>query len=326
MNKIDVHEYEKEVSCDYRNETYSVRDNGAIFRHSRIESRLRPLDDKWTFGNPNKQRGYMNISSEPVHRIVATAFHGNAPTDKHIVDHIDTNRRNNRPENLRWITRLDNLLLNPITRKRIIHSYGSLDNFFANPSTPIHTISDKNFGWMRTVSKEEAENSKESLLKWAEEETLPVGGELGEWIYRQKNDRVHFGKTENNFIDSLTPIAVQLNWKTPNEFPLCPKTIGKETMEIYEKKLTKGKILALNKYGKSDIEEFEFINEKKELLVLTRSDNPIKPFAIARIYTNNDRIIHASEGSFFTKNGALKEFNLLQGKDCEGGQTIDDFA
>ena len=42
----------------------------------------------------------MDIGTEVVHRIVATAFHGEQPSVKHIVDHIDTNRRNNRVENL----------------------------------------------------------------------------------------------------------------------------------------------------------------------------------------------------------------------------------
>ena len=50
---------------------------------------------------------------------MATAFHGEPPTKEHVVDHIDTNKQNNRPENLRWVTRLENILLNPITAKRI---------------------------------------------------------------------------------------------------------------------------------------------------------------------------------------------------------------
>lgn len=42
----------------------------------------------------------MEIASVRVHRIVATAFHGNPPTKEYVVDHIDTNRQNNRPDTL----------------------------------------------------------------------------------------------------------------------------------------------------------------------------------------------------------------------------------
>ena len=70
----------------------------------------------------------MGISKHKVHRIVATAFHGPQPTEHHVVDHIDTNRRNNRPENLRWVTRLENVLTNPITAKRVEYPYGELLN------------------------------------------------------------------------------------------------------------------------------------------------------------------------------------------------------
>ena len=98
---------------------YRVRDNGSVCRQWRPNERKRPLDGTWTFGWANASTGYMQIGAVVVHRIVATAFHGEQPSEKHIVDHIDTNRRNNRSENLRWITRLDNLLQNPITRRRI---------------------------------------------------------------------------------------------------------------------------------------------------------------------------------------------------------------
>ncbi|MBD8489191.1 HNH endonuclease [Echinicola sp. CAU 1574] len=65
----------------------------------------------------------MYHSSETVHRIVVTAFHGVQPSESHVIDHIDTNKRNNRLENLRWVTRLENILLNPITLSRIIFNY-----------------------------------------------------------------------------------------------------------------------------------------------------------------------------------------------------------
>ena len=78
----------------------------------------------------------MTTSGHKVHRIVATAFHGEQPSKGHIVDHIDTNRRNNRPENLRLVTRLENILLNSITAKRVEHLYGSIEEFLADPRHP----------------------------------------------------------------------------------------------------------------------------------------------------------------------------------------------
>lgn len=82
--------YSKEVECVYKSETFSVRDNGAIMRHPKDGVRPRPNDNKWTFGRPSEVNGYMLFCSERVHRIVATAFHGEAPTKDHVVDHIFT--------------------------------------------------------------------------------------------------------------------------------------------------------------------------------------------------------------------------------------------
>lgn len=114
-----LNDYREVKECTYKGEQYSVRDNGAVLRHAREGKRIRKDDDTWTFGKPNENTGYMEIGSERVHRIVAFAFLGEPPTPQHIVDHIDTNRRNNRPQNLRWLTKLENALNNPITRKKI---------------------------------------------------------------------------------------------------------------------------------------------------------------------------------------------------------------
>jgi hypothetical protein len=134
---------------------------------------------------------------------------------KHIVDHIDTNRRNNRAENLRWITRLDNLLQNPVTRRRIELAYGSLDEFFKNPSAPLNPKPIKNFDWMRTVSKEEAQESHERLLRWAKSDQAPKGGVLGDWIYGARRNEPVVEDAQD--IQSPTPNAMQRNWKTPRQ-------------------------------------------------------------------------------------------------------------
>lgn len=63
-----------------------------------------------------------------VHRLVAQAFIPN-PDNKPCIDHIDTNTKNNRIENLRWATHKENAN-NPITRKNISVSNSGENNYF----------------------------------------------------------------------------------------------------------------------------------------------------------------------------------------------------
>lgn len=180
-----LNNYERELVCQYKDETYSVRDNGAVFRHPKVNKKPRPTDNTWTFGKYNTKTGYAEIAGERVHRIVATAFHGTAPSTQYVVDHIDTNRRNNRPENLRWITKLENILLNPITVKKIEMVCGSIEEFLKDPSKLRQSYVDKDFEWMRAVTKEEASASLERMLSWAKNDNPSSSGSLGEWIYRR---------------------------------------------------------------------------------------------------------------------------------------------
>jgi hypothetical protein len=272
---IDI--YDSERKCEYRGENYLVRDNGSILRKQKPNKRKRPLDEKWTFGNPCKKRGYMNFSSETVHRIVATAFHGEQPSSKHIVDHIDTNKRNNRPENLRWVTRLENILLNDITLSRIIYKYGSIDNFLDDPLNPLDGNFEKNFEWMRTVTKEESENTKNNLIKWAKEGKITKGGQLGEWIYNNYNV-IGEEKEETqviNYILSKTPNAAQeivFHNDKPNEFPCTPEVINNDPLQTYFGNLKKGNVFFRNHNGEYVVVNSGFSKDKKSILILTRAN------------------------------------------------------
>lgn len=206
---VSLDDYKDVRSCLYKEREYLVRDNGCVFRKSN-KNKKGVLDDKWTFGRKDSRSGYMLIGSERVHRIVATAFHGE-PSDKElVVDHIDTNRANNRPENLRWVTKLENALGNPITRAKIIFLCGSIEKFLEDPSILyMYSNLDKNISWMRTVTKEEACISRERLEEWAKrssqsnESSTLVGKPLNDWIFQKsKNKKIDFKQPDDNIIVS----------------------------------------------------------------------------------------------------------------------------
>lgn len=200
---VDINDFISEKECIFDGEQYSVRDNGAVLRHSREGKRARTSDNVWTFGHVSPSHPYLQISNIRVHRIVATAFLGKPLDPKYVVDHIDTNCQNNRPENLRWLTRLENALKNPITRKKIEYLCGSVEAFLEKPSMLNDLRGDPNFSWMRTVTIEEAKNCKERMAIWAISKNK---------VYTQKKDRFvnHRSYIEKKIICQLINLKLAL--------------------------------------------------------------------------------------------------------------------
>lgn len=325
---MNIDDYNNQVDCVYKGERYSARDNGAVCRHSPNGNRPRSTDNKWTFGKPNTKTGYMEIASVRVHRIIAFAFHGEPPTNEHVVDHIDTNKRNNRPENLRWVTRLENVLLNPITVKRIeLTCKCSVEEFLNDPSKFRSKFQERNYEWMCTVTKEEAQASLKRLKIWAENDKVPSGGSLREWIYKREFSNQHV-EPDSEMTPSLTPNAIQKNWKTPNEFPHCPQSISDNPIVIYATNLKVGKEFSRNKYSSSIVIELATSKDDNRLLVLTKNseNNAIKPWSLAQVTIEEGLFVHANLGSFFEKVGADKYFTLAQGLEWAGGETFEDFT
>lgn len=323
---IDIDHYDKEVTCTYRGETYSVRDNGSILRHKKKTLRPRPLDEKWTLGKKNVKRGYMYFSGTMVHRIVATGFHGPQPSDSHVVDHIDTNRCNNRPGNLRWVTRIENIILNPITRRRIELAYGSVENFLNDPSNPMNGSIDPNYDWMRSVSKEEADNTLKRLTDWANSGDIPSMMSLGFRIPSPEITPLESNEIGDGLFKSITPTAVQKNWKTPTEFPNCPAEVLDEGLSNYCNRLKKGVPFSINEYGESKIIDAK-LSESSELIVMCRHpEDSIKGWSVARVVVDDNHYVHENLGMFFEKDGALKEFTIARGLTWEGGETFDELV
>jgi len=329
---VNVNHFEKEIECIYKEEKYSVRDKGGVFRHSIEGKGPRPTDNNWHFSQLNFKSGNFENASVRIHRIVATAFNGEPPTKEHVVDHIDTNKQNNRPDNLRWVTRLENILLNPITSRRIEIVCGSVEAFLADPSKFRDKFPDPNYEWMCAVSIQEAQASKERLLAWAKSGRPLQGGPLGDWIYNRSvsNQFTDYVEEELEFINSLTPNAVQKkrNWKTSSEFPCCPQENTIKPITSYTANLSVGDVFSRNQYTISIIECFAISKDKNTLWIMCKSGdkNPIKPYSLAEITYQNDVFVHNSLGTFFEKAGAEKQFTLVQGLEWAGGDTIDDYC
>lgn len=318
--------------CVYKEERYLVRNNGAVFRYSREDKPKRKNDNHWSFGTPNKQNGYMYLGQARVHRIVALAFLGESPTNEHIVDHIDTNRKNNRPENLRYLTKLENALINPITRSKIIYYCGSIEAFLENPKMLREKANkiDKNLEWMRQVTPSEAQNCLKNLqyLSLRDEKRDTVSQGMGEWIYqpinfdKQKNISINECDTEAIFPE----IARQRNWKTPTEFLCCPQEFNENPIDAYDKNLKKDSAFSRNRFGTSLIIDFAISKDKESLLIITKNEESIKPYALTRVTYENNFFIHTSLGSFFREDGAYKYWTIEQGLEWNGGEVFDDYC
>ena len=289
MQNYHLEQFNQKVSVTYRGESYFVRDNGAICRLRKIGYRKRPLDDKWTFGNPCIRDGYMKICSLGVHRIVATAFLGVQPGDEYVVDHIDTNRRHNSPENLRWVTRLDNILKNPKTLRRIENKWGSIEGLLMDPNSSERTDPLSNRPWIREPIIEE--------------------------------------RYENDIVNSLTYLAIQRKWKTPSEFPLCPDEIDDYPLYDYASRIALGSVFAHNKYGESFVDAFKVSRDSSCLSVLCSVSNGIKDWAVTKVTYEDGKFVHENCGSFFEHVGAVKEHCKLIGELWTGPEeTFDDYC
>lgn len=288
MRELSINNFKKVVSITYQGEEYSVRDNGAVCRMRRPNRRKRPLDGVWTIGKQCATHGYMRMAGLVVHKMIATAFHGEQPSSAHIVDHIDTNRRNNRVENLRWLTRLENLTSNPKTLRRIEQKWGSIEGMLQDPNRA---------------------EKVEPLSKRS-------------WMPQKAEEIVH----EVTDTESFTPIAMQRNWKTPSAFPSCPDKITDQPLKNYLDQLQGGSIFSHNRFGETLVEIAVLSADGSFLSVVTKIIDGVKSWGLAKITHEKGRYVHAAHGTFFTLIGAEKRHSEMLGKFWEGADSIDDYC
>lgn len=348
MSLID--EYILERTCTYKGEVYRVRDNGAIYRQPRPEGRLRKDDGKWTFGEKNETNGYMYIGQHRVHIIVATAFFGENDSKVYVVDHIDTNRCNNRAENLRWLTRLENALLNEDTCRKITYLCGGdIMKFVNNPSCLQDLVQDPDISWMRTVSATEAKAAYARVQAMRGQKTRNVQAgehieneelkrqeqaEAMEW-YRTQNNDWHFTTPKQPVYNTPDPVftkaafpdnALQKDWKTPTEFLCCPTMTTGTPLRDYFNNLAIGKLFTRNRYTEHTVFDFALMDDGKALIIATKNTNPnaIKHFGLLKVCHSGIQFIHESISTYFEENGVRKYFAIEQGLEWNGPDSIDD--
>ncbi|MDH4201366.1 MAG: HNH endonuclease [Phycisphaerae bacterium] len=319
MTAVDVNDFGQEKQCIYNGERYSVRENGAVFRHQPEGKRARPNDNKWTFGKVG-DKGYLYIAGVQVHRIVATAFHGDPHDPKYVVDHIDSNRSNNRPENLRWLTRLENALKNPATRKKIEYLCGSIEAFLENPSMLNELQGEPNLKWMRTVTPEEAKNCKQRMDIWASKESRGSTDEtirkssFGERVYKPLQKWEVGLDGEPGLELSLTPWCAQYMWRAEARFPSCPQDFGTDPLNDYFQNLKVGAVLAIIDSDFDDIcpklKVLEFVILKDNRLILVISERPDNKWSIIGIELDekSKHFIHFKLGTYSSKSEADEAF------------------
>jgi hypothetical protein len=315
MTTISVDEFTIEKNCSFEGENYSVRDNGAVFRLPPSGKRPRSNDGVWTFGKENSANPYLHISRARIHRIVATAFHGEPLDSKYVVDHIDTNCRNNRPENLRWLTRLENTLKNPATRKKIEYFCGSVEAFLENPSILNDLRIDPNFGWMRTVTLEEAQNCKARMSVWATSESKPSGlasnnrkASFGNRAFKPlQNWEVGLGR-EPGLNLSKTQWCAQYMWKAAAYFPSCPEDNGSGFLGQYLAKLQPGAVLAQSDdkdlCPKLTVRLAKLVEIESSILVLSEREDSKWTVIGIELDKKSRHFIHYNLGWYHNQNAA----------------------
>lgn len=294
---IDINDYTREETCEYKGEVYSVRDNGAVLRHTPEGKKPRKLDNEWTFGKKNESNGYMTISGHRVHIIVAIAFYGEKDSKVYVVDHIDTNRCNNRVENLRWLTRLENVLLNEATLKRVTYLCGGDINKFINNPSCLRDLTGTNqdLMWMRTVTPEEARQAYERISQWAKRPSVqtqdkiqsPKHTTFEDWLnaHNVKKEPLSCSNTQVAHNPLSTPVGLS---RRQFDFE-CIKKMREESTALKES-LTKG---ALQK-GFNNTMQFPLCPISDESGGLELYASKLRPDYVVAIANNTEYVIRSA--------------------------------
>lgn len=143
--RVDSHKREREPSLVAADEEFRCVEGIYVSQYGRaLNQHDRPFTPTI---NKSLQYAMVGTKRRMLHRLVAVAFIGSAPSEKHTVDHIDRDRSNNAVSNLRWSTRREQQLNRTIP---------SRDNTLFNLKKPVELRAPSSTEWVRYPSLAEA--------------------------------------------------------------------------------------------------------------------------------------------------------------------------
>lgn len=296
-------EYKEVRECVYNGRNYLVRNNGAVMRLSKSPRNKTKNDDIWTFGTKDSA-GYLRIGGIRVHQIVAAAYLGEKTDSSLVIDHKDTIRVNNRPSNLHYVTRFENIISNPLTRKKLEHAAGMpIENILENIEVLHNLKLPPNLTWVTTVSQLEASNIR---MKMEYITSLPVD-----------SSKKRLSTTSN---------AIQADgWIPKGYFPCCPKH-DYSSLQEYADNLSKNKIIFYHQFRDYFVVDYSLSTDRKTLAVKCYDPKSVKKYILIRInYCDNKWFIHKCD-RFFQEDGLEKYYTIALGQEWKGGNVFDDYC
>ena len=193
---------------------------------------------------------------------------------------------------------------------------------------------------MRAVSFAEAASSLERLQSWAESSGKSGGGSIGELVFERgiagieevaRKTSKFDQESLSELVPSLTEGAFQRNWRVPSEFPLCPPTASEGALVAYLESLSEGATFARHPKFETGREttvvKAMFDNSRNAIcLIGDMGVDGVKRWALAKVYIEDGKFIHESEGTFFGEEGAEKYFQIALGNEWSGGDVFDDYC
>lgn len=297
-------EFREERQCRYRGRTYRVRDNGAVLREPRDTGRKASLDGKWTFGRKG-QNGYLAIGGIPIHAIVACAYLGERPGKEYVVDHINTIRTDNRPSNLRYLTRLENILSNPLTCRKIERLTGMrIEDVLKDISVLRKIPQNRLWPWMGSVPRKEVE----ALLEKMEKITS-----------KPAPSPEYFASVQGN-------LAVQADgWRPTGSFPFCPVRPDASLRE-YAANIREGQPFFRNSYHVYRARKWDVSPDGKTLAVQCVDPLAAKNFILVTVTHDIQHLFVHRCRRFFAKESLQKYYTEALGREWKGGPVFDDFC